>query len=120
MAVAFYYGAKFDGKERYVSRSNPHPLEREMLPARPVSENDPNTRRKSRSPSRPVRARREKLFKRINALPTVYEILSGKATAKPKANKKPPAVAQVRLPPRLAEKQPHVAFRAFLLPRRCA
>jgi|EP00230_Micromonas_polaris_P004340 hypothetical protein len=48
MAVAFYYGAKFDGKER------------------------------------------EKLFKRINALPTVYEILSGKATAKPKANKKPP------------------------------
>ena len=87
---------------------------------RPVSENDPNTRRKSRSPSRPVRARREKLFKRINALPTVYEILSGKATAKPKANKKPPAVAQVRLPPRLAETQSHVVFRAFLLPRRCA
>jgi hypothetical protein len=88
-----------------------------MPPARPVSENDPNTRRKSRSPSRPVRARREKLFKRINALPTVYEILSGKATAKPKANKKPPAVVQVRLAPRLAspEKPSHVVFRAFLL-----
>ena len=27
----------------------------------------------------------------------MYEILSGKATAKPKANKKAPAVAQVRL-----------------------
>jgi len=63
-------------------------------------ENDPNTvRGKSRSPSSPVRARREKLFKRINALPTVYEILSGKASAgKPKLNKKPPVVAQVRLP----------------------
>lgn len=47
MAVAFYYGAKFDAKER------------------------------------------EKLFKSINSMPTVYEVLSGKASAgKPKANKK--------------------------------
>lgn len=41
--------------------------------------------------------RREKLFKRINSLPTVYEILSGKASAKAKGNKKAPAsVAEVR------------------------
>ena len=37
--------------------------------------------------------RREKLFKRINSLPTVYEILSGKASAKTKGNKKAPASA---------------------------
>ena len=51
----------------------------------------------------------------------MYEILSGKATAKPKANKKPPAVVQVRLAPRLAspEKPSHVKFRAFLLPPVC-
>mmetsp|Transcript_3855 Transcript_3855/g.17751 ORF Transcript_3855/g.17751 Transcript_3855/m.17751 type:complete len:248 (+) Transcript_3855:1758-2501(+) len=52
MAVAFYYGAKFDGKER------------------------------------------EKLFKHINSLPTVYEILSGKAVNKPKAKAKGAAAGQ--------------------------
>jgi len=56
MAVAFYYGAKFDQKER------------------------------------------EKLFKHINALPTVYETLSGKAAPKPKASKKPPPNAAAAPP----------------------
>lgn len=60
MAVAFYYGAKFDGKER------------------------------------------EKLFKHINSLPTVYEILSGKAVNKPKAKAKGAAAGQVSAIPTTA------------------
>jgi hypothetical protein len=98
MAVAFYYGAKFDGKERCVSRRHS-----------PVSANYFLT--PSGSPLKttlifPLTVlpsarleRREKLFKRINSLPTVYEILSGKASAKAKGNKKAPAsVAEVRHP----------------------
>uniref|UniRef100_A0A7S0S7D0 Alfin N-terminal domain-containing protein n=1 Tax=Mantoniella antarctica TaxID=81844 RepID=A0A7S0S7D0_9CHLO len=53
MAVAFYYGAKFDGKER------------------------------------------ERLFKSINSLPTVYETLSGKAAVKVKATSKKAVAAVV-------------------------
>ena len=96
MAVAFYYGAKFDGKERCVPRRHS-----------PVSANYFLT--PSGSPLKttlifPLTVlpsarleRREKLFKRINSLPTVYEILSGKASAKAKGNKKAPApVAEVR------------------------
>lgn len=36
----------------------------------------------------PRTSSRERLFKSINSLPTVYETLTGKATSKPKANKK--------------------------------
>ena len=66
-----------------------------------MNKSDPNTHEKAPTHlTVSVHFHREKLFKRINALPTVYEILSGKATAKPKANKKPPpAESQVRQTP---------------------
>ena len=96
MAVAFYYGAKFDGKERCVPRRHSpvfanyfltpsgSPLKTTLIFPLTVL---PSARLE----------RREKLFKRINSLPTVYEILSGKASAKAKGNKKAPAsVAEVR------------------------
>ena len=50
----------------------------------------------------PNRARREKLFKHINSLPTVYEILSGKAVNKPKAKAKGAAAGQVSASPTTA------------------
>lgn len=64
MAVAFYYGAKFDQKER------------------------------------------EKLFKHINALPTVYETLSGKVAPKPKASKKATSAAAAPAPKRQKVEDP--------------
>ena len=105
MAVAFYYGAKFDGKERcekrrlqasrrlvfhrFVAlRGNSSPL---GPPASELTVVEP-----------PNRARREKLFKHINSLPTVYEILSGKAVNKPKAKAKGAAAGQVSASPTTA------------------
>ena len=113
MAVAFYYGAKFDGKERcekrrlqasrrlvfhrFVAlRGNSSPL---GPPASELTVVEP-----------PNRARREKLFKHINSLPTVYEILSGKAVNKPKAKAKGAAAGQV---PPLFPQFPHCQRCAF-------
>ena len=58
----------------------------------------------------PNRARREKLFKHINSLPTVYEILSGKAVNKHKAKAKGAAAGQV---PPLFPQFPHCQRCAF-------
>ena len=124
MAVAFYYGAKFDAKERCDAGQNLG-ICSNFFPAPPSAVAGRATlvprvacfRADAHPPPRP---RRERLFKRINSLPTVYEILSGKASAKAKANKKPPAGA-VQVRERAASDptlSPHAPARRFF-PKRC-
>jgi hypothetical protein len=59
---------------------------------------------------------RERLFKSINSLPTVYETLSGKAAPKaPKANKKAPVAAAAQQVSKRTKKHRFVVIpRAFL------
>ena len=107
MAVAFYYGAKFDGKERCGKRRLPPSASTDfrvfisaLLAHNSSPLGPPSLSADRRRP--PFRRRREKLFKHINSLPTVYEILSGKAVNKPKAKAKGAAAGQVSASPTTA------------------
>ena len=107
MAVAFYYGAKFDGKERCGKRRLPPSASTDfrvfisaLLAHNSSPLGPPSLSADRRRP--PFRRRREKLFKHINSLPTVYEILSGKAVNKPKAKAKGAAAGQVSAIPTTA------------------